>query len=640
VATITVLLFISQIPTTISSGIDVTSLSGPYVDSVMYKIIEEEDEQVLALQNNEIDMIGGFLGLASLSRLNAQEYIETEITPRNGYGYFTINCAKYPFNITAFRRACAFALDKKYISDDIWKGLAVPQDSCLPQSNPFSIEGMLPFSYYESNIVLGHTLLNQAGFLDADNDSLRESPNGESLHVLIESIPSSDEALAVQQTMEVALTDLGINCTVAPPTFCCDAERVYHHGDYDMMFFGKSFYDFDITWLAFEFWSEYADEPYHNYPNFRNSTYDSWREQLLYSLDYDSVFEAASEMQRIWIYECPMIICYENILVSAYRTDRFEGFVNTNSDGPHSWWTNLKVHLKGDQGGPLGGTLRWSTPNLIETFNFMVDQEGHIPMILKGMYDTLLVESPEGYIIPWLAESYTVETHEDNPAVATGYTRFTFDLLRNATWTDGTPLTAEDVVFSLNYYREGAENPLGIELTSLTAVYTPTLYRVVIDFSTESYWHPYSIGFKPIIPKHIFLESNPDNWEEWDPQPPTESMVTSGPFNVTEFITGDYSLFSYNPNHFRSISRELTATFTTMTSSTTTNPTSPLSTTHQASTTPTITTPITDSIWNQHFLGLSLLQWAITVPSIAVIVVVLVIWRVDTFKMPVRGHQE
>ncbi|MGY5853675.1 MAG: ABC transporter substrate-binding protein, partial [Candidatus Thorarchaeota archaeon] len=112
--------------------------NGAYVDRLVYNVIEGDDQQVLALQNNEIDLIGDMVDPTHLPTLEAAENIEIENVLRNGYGYVTINTAKNPFNYTAFRRAIAFALDKQAISDDAWDGLSEPQDSCVPKVNPFS----------------------------------------------------------------------------------------------------------------------------------------------------------------------------------------------------------------------------------------------------------------------------------------------------------------------------------------------------------------------------------------------------------------------------------------------------------------------------------------------------------------------
>ena len=580
---------------------------GPYVSKIVYKVITQDDQQMLALLNDEIDLIGDIIDPSFLPTLQIQYDIQVANRLRNGYGYLTINCAKYPLNITAFRRAFAFAFDKEQICDDIWDGLAVPLDSCVPQCNIFSIEGQLPYSYAEANIELANTLLDSAGFFDINSDGYREAPDGSDFDIVIECAASSNVAIETGTIAAEALESIGIEARVEQPCFCCGTSRLYFHGDYDMFFLGSTFQDFDVDWLAYEFWSEYADEPYWNFPNFRNASYDSWREQLLHSVSFQEVYEAAIEMQRIWVYECPMVICYENFMLSAYRNDVFEGHVNDVHQGVPGWWTNFKVRRKPSEGGPYGGTFRWSTPLDIDTFNFMVSSSMYTMNVLSELYDSLLVRGPNSEDVLWLAESYLAETHEDNEGVPEGHTRFTFTLYQNATWSDGTPLTAHDVAFTLNYYREAPENPYGVGLLEMTGAFAPRDYTVVVEFYTESYWHLHNFAFKPIIPKHGFLEIGLDGWNSWDPKPHREPMVTSGPFFVSDYVEGESIELSRNRNYFRawpdqSLSPEV----------------------HDV---PPQETP--DGLWIV-FDSLSVLDVMVTIPSLAVIVIVLIKWQLET----------
>ncbi len=534
--------------------------AGPYVNKLVFKVITGADQEVLKLQNNEIDLIGEMVDPVHLDELLSTPNIAVAHTPRNGYGYVTIKTDKYPFNYTAFRRALAFALDKEKISDEVWEGLSEPQDSCVPKVNPWTIEGQLDYTYYEANIPVAEQLLDAAGFIDVDGDGWREGPHGDPFTVTVECAQTSAIATQVGTIVADALKSIKINAVAKPTDFYEYLNRLYFHGDYDIVFLGASFGSFDVDWLAYEYWSENADEPYYNFPCWRNSTYDSWREQLLHSTDYDEVYEAAIEMQRIWVHACPMIICYENILLSAYRTDVFTGHVNSVFGGVPNWWTSYKVHLKS---GQMGGTFRWSNPLDVDTFNFMVSSSAYTNNVLNNMYDSLITIGPDGSDIMWLAESYTAETHADNPAVPEGHTRFTFNIIQNATWTDGTPLTAEDVAFSLNYFRNAPGNPYRQDLLDMTAAYAPTPYTVVVEFSTESYWHLHAVSYKPVIQKAFYSNIGLENWNKYNPKPPVDAMVTSGPFNISEYVKGEFCELTRNPNYFYRPTAAPTTTTTT-----------------------------------------------------------------------------
>ena len=529
---------------------------GPFVDSLVFKVIGGDDQQILALLNDEVDLVGEAIDPTYLPTLDLAEGIEVANVMRNGYGFLTIKTDKYPLNITDFRRAFAFALDKERICNESWAGLAVPQDSPIPQVNPFSIEGQLPYTYYEANVELGNQMLDAAGFADVDSDGWREAPDGSKFDIFVVAISASAIGMDTVGFAADALQALHIDATSGSSDFYGASYEMWYHGDYDIAFLGASFTDFDIDWLAYEFWSENADKPFWNFPCWRNATYDSWRDQLLHSTSYDDVYEAALKMQEIWIHACPEVICYENALLSAYRTDKFEGYVNSKIDGVPGWWTNYNVHLKDSEGGPRGGQFRWSTPLDLDTFNFMVTGSPYTMNILNNLYDSLIIQDPNGNDIPWLAENYTIEVHDDNPHVTEDHTRITFNLLQNAMWSDGVALTAEDVAFTLNYYREAPGNPHGMDLSNMTSALAATPYTVIVEFETESFWHLHAVGYKPILPKHIFETVTPAGWNTWNPAPPTEEMVTSGPFNISEYVAGEFVELTYNPDYFRGVDRK------------------------------------------------------------------------------------
>jgi peptide/nickel transport system substrate-binding protein len=162
--------------------------------------------------------------------------------------------------------------------------------------------------------------------------------------------------------------------------------------------------------------------------------------------------------------------------------------------------------------------------------------------------------------LPYLAKNMVMETHSTNPAVMEGHTRFIVDIVQNATWSDGTPVTADDIAFTVTYYFESGMfgNIASATMGELVAAYAPTKYRAVIEFGSESMWHFSNFAYTTIIPKHIFNDVDGigyDGWNEWNPVVnPTDPYVTSGPFELTDYEIGEFyelsanSDFCYYPN--------------------------------------------------------------------------------------------
>ncbi|MHA1577547.1 MAG: ABC transporter substrate-binding protein, partial [Candidatus Thorarchaeota archaeon] len=237
------------------------SKTGPFVDAIEFKVLEDGLDGYWQIYDDELDITSEDIPIECLDTLIAEEKVwEISTETKNGYGYFTMNCDKYPLNITAFRRAFALALNKEGICDGVWDGLAIPLDCAVPSNNPYSAEEFLPESYHESKIDQAKQLLDAAGFLDTTNDGFREAPNGQGLNISI-GIPYgytiTDE---IAEFAEEALESIGIAAYVEFEDFYTyNYNPCYCHqlNDYDIRFDSKTFSNFDVDWLGYEYWSEF-----------------------------------------------------------------------------------------------------------------------------------------------------------------------------------------------------------------------------------------------------------------------------------------------------------------------------------------------------------------------------------------------
>lgn len=554
---------------------------GPYVDKIVYQVIADQDQRILALQAGTIEMDNSFFQSTYLPQLEADPDITVFQALRNGYAHFTINCrdgAGGALADPAFRRAFAYAFDKTAITAQIMAGYSQEHDSLVPYPNPFCIEDELPWHYYTGDIVTGNATLDAAGYIDADGDGWREFPGGAEIPTIVFEYASSVEQVGGGscQIGVNAFRAMGIQATRTPADFNEYISRLDHHGDYDIVFFALNFYGTDVSWLAYTYWSEYADVDYQNPTNFANATYDSYRDALLYSTTFEDVYAAAAEMQKILFYQCPRIVVYENIYFQGYRNDKFQGHVPDFGRYITGPWTMRKINLID---ADFGGTVTVALGQEPDSFNIYTTNSAYSAAVLENQWPSLYSLAPDGTPWPDLAESLLTETNSDNPAIPVGHTRFTIDIIQNATWSDGTPLTAEDVAYTYTYILESGVygNPAAaVGLGDLVGAYSPTTYRAVIEFGTESYWHFNNFAYSTIIPKHIFQTIGYENWNVWNPGfDPEDPNVNCGPFILTDLEQGEFYEVTFNPLFHYAPERptQTTTTTTTGTGTTTTTTT-------------------------------------------------------------------
>ncbi len=152
--------------------------------------------------------------------------------------------------------------------------------------------------------------------------------------------------------------------------------------------------------------------------------------------------------------------------------------------------------------------------------------------------------------VPVLVEEIpTVE----NGGISEDYTIYTITLREGLLWSDGTPLTAEDLVFTYQMVADPANNMLqgsAIRDSLVSAELVDELtFRLTFNspkpFPEDMAGSP---GLSTILPAHVFrpiyeaegsIEFAPEN------QDPT---VFSGPYVLTEWRRGEQMTFEANPN--------------------------------------------------------------------------------------------
>ena len=158
--------------------------------------------------------------------------------------------------------------------------------------------------------------------------------------------------------------------------------------------------------------------------------------------------------------------------------------------------------------------------------------------IFSLIYDTLYVLNLDGTYRLALAESVDVS---ENGKV------WTFKIRDGVTFSDGEPVTAEDVAFSFNLYSH-AEDFIFLPgyTTYFESVTAPSKNEVVITL-TEAIPNMESQLFGLyVLPQHIWENIN----DPTDPDLPLSQLVGSGPFRLTEYVPGQYIRLESRSDHF------------------------------------------------------------------------------------------
>jgi peptide/nickel transport system substrate-binding protein len=183
-----------------------------------------------------------------------------------------------------------------------------------------------------------------------------------------------------------------------------------------------------------------------------------------------------------------------------------------------------------------GGRLKFArsiAPTTLDPANTII--AGDIYTLDKIM-EPLYVTSPSGDLTPWLATGYSVSSD--------GKT-YTFSLRPGVKFSDGTPLTPADVIFSINRARLDQAGPLSFLDYAIKSISANGSDEVVFQLSTP--WAPFvsdiSVFANAIYPANFGGKSAAEFFK---------APIGTGPFTVSGFTPDASSLtLTANPHYWQ-----------------------------------------------------------------------------------------
>jgi peptide/nickel transport system substrate-binding protein len=192
-----------------------------------------------------------------------------------------------------------------------------------------------------------------------------------------------------------------------------------------------------------------------------------------------------------------------------------------------------------------------------KTFNFVIASDETSYLVGSMMLEGLTRQNPiTGDIEPALAESWKIS--DDNLEIV-------YTLRSNLKWSDGQPLTAEDVVFTYNQLYLNPEIPTGIQdvLKIGENGAFPQVTKIndrQVKFTVPEPFAPFlGVTGASIFPAHILKETVEEKDENgnlkflstWSVNTPPEKLVASGAYKLKSYATVQRLVFEENPYYWK-----------------------------------------------------------------------------------------
>jgi peptide/nickel transport system substrate-binding protein len=185
---------------------------------------------------------------------------------------------------------------------------------------------------------------------------------------------------------------------------------------------------------------------------------------------------------------------------------------------------------------PQGGTLRQAITGTFDSLSPFIVKGTSATGVRTYVFESLMGRNwDEAFsLYGLLAES--IDVSDDRQT-------FTFKIRPEAKFSDGKPVTAADVVFSMEILRDKGRPNFKNSYSKVTRIETPDDRTVIFHQEVGDRELPLIIGVMPIVPKHA-----------WEGKAFDESslspIIGSGPYVISEVRAGESITYRKNPDYW------------------------------------------------------------------------------------------
>ena len=200
-----------------------------------------------------------------------------------------------------------------------------------------------------------------------------------------------------------------------------------------------------------------------------------------------------------------------------------------------------QLYYEDTQGPPQpGGTLRFLLYEDPNSLNPILGSTSIAIQVVTAVQEGLVENAPDGAFVPILAAELPTQ---ENGGVSEDLLTITWKLKEGVLWSDGTPFTSDDVLFTWEAARHAANgSSVAADFELITDIQTPDELTAVVTYSAFN--AGYVDQFPWILPRHA--TGDVAGMREWAFN---RAPVGTGPFKLDEWSSGEYLQLSPNENY-------------------------------------------------------------------------------------------
>ena len=226
----------------------------PYLENIVFLIIQSQDIALLKFKNQEIDMYGlrgvdypwlkplegkGYFQIYDLGPTLSRYFVSFNqnrgVNPHTSQPYMPRAKNKW-FTNRNFRKAIAHSINRAQIIDLIYNGLAIPQHSTMsPASGYYYNPDVVK---YDFDMEKARDILAAEGFLDKDNDGFLEDNDGNAVTFNLYLSSGNVQATQLANLIRKDLAQLGCEVNLIQVEFNTLVNKLSFTFDWDIVLIG------------------------------------------------------------------------------------------------------------------------------------------------------------------------------------------------------------------------------------------------------------------------------------------------------------------------------------------------------------------------------------------------------------------
>jgi peptide/nickel transport system substrate-binding protein len=325
----------------------------PYLDEMVYVVVEDQDTQLARFNAGETDFHGlrgedfavlinkteeGDFSIYDVGPSASTNFLTFNMNPIEGEGDGGVPEPQHTWlSNKKFRQAMAHLIDRDTIITNMMDGFGFHQYSFIPRVSPYYWEGS-DEAAFQYDPEAAKQLLDEINYIDRDGDGFREDPNGNKITMTVRTNAGVSVREGICEMVAQEAQAVGLDITAKPEDFNALVNRLMGTFDWELIVIGLTGSVDPISGANVYPSSGFLHmvEPNQVTPrrDWERRVDEAWK-VANNTLDEDQRKRGYQTIQEIWIEEVPWAFTVNAAVMEAYR-NKF-GNVKPHPVSYYSW---------------------------------------------------------------------------------------------------------------------------------------------------------------------------------------------------------------------------------------------------------------------------------------------------------------